>query len=461
MRAKIFRTSSFRLTLSYVALFSASVLVLFAVIYWSAAFYMTRQIDAAIGSDLDELKEGFSGGGLKAVAALIDERVKEMPSGPMFYLLESRSGRVMAGNLGPLPAKAAVFDLDHPPLLAPFPRGRRRGPETLRVHGLFFPQGAYLLVAADADPLDEMRELILTVFGWSALLTLLLAFGGGLLISGRLLSRVEAIGRAAGEIMAGNLSRRIPTRETGDEFDRLAASLNGMLERIESLIEAMRQISNDIAHDLRTPLTRLRQSLERAQLKAQTVEELRAAVDRSIAEADDLLATFGALLRIAQIESGTPKSGFAGLDLSEVLRTVCEVYQPMAEEKGQSLVAAIDGGLRVEGDRDLLTQMVANLVENALRHCPGGAAIRLSAKGGEKEIEVVLSDTGPGIPAAEREAVFRRFCRLERSRSTAGSGLGLALVAAIAALHGIAIELADNDPGLRVLLRFRYKGTER
>ncbi len=445
--SRIFRTSSFRLTLSYAGLFSASVLVLFTVIYWSASFYMTRQLDAAIGSDLKELEQGFARGGLKAVAALIDERVKEMPSGPMFYLLQSRSGRALAGNLGPLPARAAIFDLDRPPL-----RGPIRRPAAIRAHGVLLKGGAYLVVGTNADPLSEMSLMILRAFGSSFILTLLLAFGGGLFISGRLLSRVEAIGRTAGEIMAGHLSRRIPTGGANDEFDRLASSLNRMLEQIETLIEAMRQISNDIAHDLRTPLTHLRQRLEIARRKAASPDDLHAAIDRSIQEVDAILATFAALLRIAQIESGTARSRFAPLDLSELLNTVLEVYRPMAEEKGQGLHAAIAAGIRMMGDRELLAQMFANLVENAVRHSPQGASIRLCARGGDG-IEVVLSDNGPGIPAEERRNVFRRFYRLEASRTTAGNGLGLALAAAVAALHEIAIDLGDNHPGLRVTMR--------
>lgn len=449
---RIFRTSSFRLTLSYAGLFGASVLILFTVIYWSASFYMTRQLDAAIDSDVAELEEGFQNGGIERVAALIAERVEEMPSGPMFYLLENRSGGILAGNLGALRARAATFDLERPLL-----RGPIRAPATIRAHGVFLKGGAYLLVGANADPLDEMSRMVLRAFGWSFALTLLLAFGGGLFISSRLLSRVEAIGRAADEIMAGHLSRRIPRSGAADEFDRLAASLNLMLERIESLIEAMRQISNDIAHDLRTPLTRLRQRLEIARCKAASPEDLHTAIDRAIAEVDAILATFGALLGIAQIESGTARSRFAAFDLSELLHTVLEVYQPMAEEKGQSLEAAIASGIQTHGDRELLAQMFANLVENAVHHCPEGAAIRLSAEENGDGVTVLLSDNGPGIPVAERQNVFRRFYRLEASRTTAGNGLGLALAAAVAALHEATIELADNHPGLRVTLRLSRK----
>lgn len=445
---RVCRTSSFRLTLLYAALFSASAIVLFGVIYWSTSFYMTGQLDAAVDSDFAELQQAFRIDGTKDVAALIEERVKDMPTGPMFYLLENPTGAVLAGNLPFLPSRDGTFDTVDP-RPAPHQDDRR----SLRARGTLLPGGDYLLVAIGASQRDEMGEAILRTFGWSFLVTLVLAVGGGVVLSGGVLRRVEAISWTAREIMEGRLSRRVPTRGTDDEFDHLAASLNAMLERSESSMSAMRQISNDIAHDLRTPLTRLRQRLELAQRKAATVAELRAAVGESIDDADAILTTFGALLRIAQIESRAVKAGFAAFDLSELLRTVAEVYQPMAEEQNQTLSAEIAPDLMTLGDRELLAQMFANLLENALRHSPGGAVIRLFATGGGNDITVVLSDSGPGIPAGEYANVLCRFYRLEASRTTPGNGLGLSLVAAIAGLHEIPVEFADNCPGLRVTMR--------
>ena len=447
---RVFRTSSFRLTLLYAALFIVSVVLLFAVIYWSTEVHMTGQLDAAVSSDFAELTEGFRIGGAARVAALIEDRVKDMPTGPMFYLLEDPAGKAVAGNLPALSRRTGSFDTVDP---RPLPHGDDLRP--LRARGTLLPGGDYLMVAADASQRDEMDEEILRAFAWGSLASLLLAFGGGLMLSGGLLRRVEAISRTAREIMAGHLSRRVPTRGADDEFDHLAASLNAMLERTENSMQAMRQISNDIAHDLRTPLTRLRHRLELAQRKATTVAELRASVDGAIAEADAILATFGALLRIAQIESGAIRAGFAEYDLSDLLQTVVEVYQPMADEKRQCLSAEITPRLQIFGDRELLTQMLANLLENAIRHSPPGADIRVAADRCETgDISVILSDTGPGIRAAEYQNVFRRFYRLEASRTTAGNGLGLSLVAAIAGLHGIAVEFSDNVPGLRVTVKF-------
>jgi signal transduction histidine kinase len=445
---RICRTSSFHLTLLFAGLFNLSALVLFAVIYWSTAFYMTSQLDDAIDSDLTELRQEMPAGGLAGIARMIAERVAQMPNGPMAYLLEDPRGEVLAGNLPQMSAAVGVLDLPWP--LAHGAKGQYR--HLLYARGVLLPGGAYLLVGADAGPRGDMRELVLRAFGWGFAVTLLLAFGGGVLISGRLLRRVETISRAAREIMAGNLARRIPVRGTDDEFDHLASSLNAMLERTEALVEAMRQVSNDIAHDLRTPLTRLRQRLDLAGRKANSVEELRAALAGSRAEIDAVLETFGALLRIAQIEAGTPRARFAPVDLSELLLSVAELYQPAAEERRQALATDVEAGLGAEGDRELLAQMLANLVENAVRHAPEGAAITLAAKAAPEGVEIVVADDGPGIPPGERDRVFRRFYRLEASRTSPGNGLGLSLVRAIAGLHGIVIELADNEPGLRVRL---------
>jgi signal transduction histidine kinase len=285
-------------------------------------------------------------------------------------------------------------------------------------------------------------------------ITLVLAFSGGALISGGLLGRIETIARTARDIMDGDYSRRIPLRGTDDEFDHLVVSLNAMLEQTETSLESLRHVSNDIAHDLRTPLTRLRQRLELAQRQATSVEEWRSVGAACIVEMDAILETFRALLRIAQIESGTATRNFAEVDLSGLLQTVVEVYEPMAEEKSQHLAAEIPSDLAVWGDRELLAQMLANIVENAMKHSPDKASIDVVAMTTAAGVDVVVTDNGPGIPETERDRVFDRFYRVEHSRSTPGGGLGLTLVKAIAARHRIAIELGDNKPGLRVALRF-------
>jgi signal transduction histidine kinase len=250
--------------------------------------------------------------------------------------------------------------------------------------------------------------------------------------------------------MEGDLSARIPVRGTNDEIDQLVVSLNAMLDRIQHLMEGLRQVSNDIAHDLRTPLGRLRQRLEDAREHATTTAEYSSAADAAIVEADLLLETFSALLRIAQIEAGAQKSAFADVDLSAVARSVGEAYLPSAEDSQHRLELGIEDGVALQGDRQLLAQMISNLVENALSHTPAGSTVSLSVTAGPT---ITVADNGPGIPADERERVFDRFYRLDRSRTTSGSGLGLALVKAIAGLHGMVITLEDNQPGLRVILK--------
>jgi signal transduction histidine kinase len=445
---RLIKTSSFRLTLLYAGLFGLSVLILFAVIYLSTAGYMARQLDDAVTSDLVELQNEADGGELPALTAVVAQWARRAPAG-VYYLLEDSDGRVLAGNLAMLRPVLGVFE--HPK--GPDKEGTEET-HPLRGRGLRVGRGGTLIAARDSFQLEEMQELIARAFLWSLLTTLVLAVLGGAAMSAGLLRRVEAIGRTSREIVGGNLAQRIPVRGVDDEFDHLALSLNAMLDRIQTLMEGLKQVSNDIAHDLRTPLSRLRQRLEVARLKARTAEELRAALDGSIDHVDAILETFGALLRIAQIESGTRKAGFVRVDLSELLSAMVEIYQPVAEEKGQSIAGAIAPGLAVRGDRELLTQMFANLVENAIRHSPEGAEIAISAARRDGAIEMIVCDTGPGIPEALRSKVFRRFFRLEESRTTAGSGLGLSLVAAVATLHDIEIALGDNHPGLRVLLRF-------
>ncbi|WP_414476123.1 ATP-binding protein [Microvirga sp. M2] len=315
--------------------------------------------------------------------------------------------------------------------------------------------GLLLSVASDITWIDGVEDSLLTQFTWALLIGIVLALGAGALIAQALLRRVDAVARTANAIIAGDLSRRIALTGSGDDFDRLAITLNVMLDRIAGLMENLRQVSNDIAHDLRTPLARLRQGLEDARARARTMDSYQEAVDRAIGEADGLLQTFSALLRIAQIEAGARRAAFRPVDLSDALQTVVEAYEPAAEDSGRRLIATITAGIVVPGDRELIVQLIANLVENALCHTPVGTdvAVSLSTDPDGSAIAAV-TDNGPGIPASEREAVLRRFYRLERSRTTPGNGLGLSLAAAVVDLHRGALSLHDNQPGLKVEIRF-------
>ncbi len=284
--------------------------------------------------------------------------------------------------------------------------------------------------------------------------TVLLALGGGALITAGFLKRIEEVNRTSRSIMDGSLSNRIPMRGSGDEMDQLAVNLNAMLDRIQALMESVKRVSDDIAHDLRTPLSRLRQRLELARSSVSTPDGYAAVMDQSIAELDVILETFQALLRIAQVEAGTRREAFAEVDLGAVVSTVAETFGPVAEDSGQRLRARVERDAKVHGDRGLITQMLANLLENSIRHCPAGAQIDVTLGRDAGQAVLRVADSGPGIPEGERDKVFRRFYRLETSRTTRGNGLGLALVKAVAELHGATVELADNRPGLRVSVRF-------
>jgi len=285
-------------------------------------------------------------------------------------------------------------------------------------------------------------------------LMILFAAAGGIALSVAFLGRVDVITRTAEAIIGGNIQRRIPLRGTEDDLDRLAATLNHMLDRITALMESLRQVSSDVAHDLRTPLGRMRQTLDEARRSARTMADYEQAVDRALGEADGLLDTFAALLRIAQIESGSRRAGFRRLDLSALVSSIGQTFAPVAEDDGRTLNIDVAEGVEIEGDRELLTQMLVNLIENAIHHTGTGAqlAVSLTADGGSPRL--CICDDGPGIPAADRANVLQRFYRLERSRTHSGNGLGLALVAAIVDLHGARLGLGDNAPGLRVTIQF-------
>lgn len=447
---KVLRTSSFRLTLAYAALFSLSAVILFGLIYSGASHYMQAELRNSIASDLTELKEIFESRGMDPVAREIRNRMRQADNADMLYLLQDSAGNVVVGNMPPQIPRSGLYELTVPARYSSDNKSR-----TADARRVALSDGGSLVVAADTASLREMQSVMFRAFAWSFGVTLLLAFFAGTLMSRKLLLHVERIGQTGREIMDGNLSLRIPIRGVDDELDHLATNLNLMLDQMERLIESMRQVSNDIAHDLRTPLTRLRQRLEQTKKTEHSIEGLRMTIDRSIAETDGILETFSALLRIAQIESATSQQKFAQVELSEVLHTVVEIHQPTADEKQQRIQTSIPPELKVCGDRELLTQMLSNLLENAIRHSPKKASICLIGKMGANGVEIVLSDTGPGIPEIERGKVFRRFYRLESSRSTPGSGLGLSLVAAVAERHRITIDLEDNGPGLRVRLRLQ------
>lgn len=447
--ARLFRTSSFRLTLLYAGLFSGSVLILFAAIYFAIVGYMTQQLDRAIDAEVSVLAEEARVAGIERLAAIIGERAVEIARTGTVYLLQTADDRLLAGNLRP--RRPVIGWLSF--------RGRSRAaegeePHRIRALSVRLDDGSYLLVGQDANKLEQVEELVIRAFAWSAAVTILLALAGGMLMSASVLRRIGSIARASRAVMDGDLAQRIPSRGVDDEFDQLADALNAMIARIETLMDGLMQVSNDIAHDLRTPLSRLRHRLEAVQRARPTIADYEALVDNSIRDADAILETFAAMLRVAEVEATTRKAGFAEVDLSEILKTVLEVYEPLAAEHSDALTGRIASPLAMRGDRELLTQLFANLVQNAIIHTPRGTHITVEAAEASGMIEAIVGDTGFGVPEDERDKVFRRFYRLEASRSMPGSGLGLSLVKAIATLHGADITLSDNQPGLRIRLRF-------
>ncbi len=314
------------------------------------------------------------------------------------------------------------------------------------------PSGDRLIVGDDDDRSEALQQTVLENFTWAFAGVVVLGFLGGFGLSRDVHRRLSAISGTAEAIIDGDLDRRVPARASDDDLDRLAATINRMLDRIAGLVQSLKQVSDDIAHDLRTPLTRLRQRLEAARSLPRA--KMQEAIDGALGDLDGILDTFAALLRIAQIQAGVRRAGFRPVELVPLARTVVEAFAPSAEDAGQSLVLEASGASpAVDGDPELLTQMLVNLVENAMRHAGPTARIRVRVAPSPGRSLAVI-DNGPGIPPAERERLFDRFYRLERSRSTPGSGLGLSLAAAVAKLHGADIQLLDAHPGLEVRVTF-------
>jgi signal transduction histidine kinase len=448
---RIFGTTAFRLTLIYEALFALAVALLFAVVYWAVTSFAMDQMRNAIATEANTLAAEARRDGTAALARRIDERMRFDVRRSFGYLLTDSAGHPIAGNLSDVVPRAGWGEAH---LSRPSGDAEDRGDGGLIVLGTDLPDGARLVVGQSTDSLTDLRELLGDAFAWAGTAVLALGLLTSFLIAKALLRRLEGVNRTAGRIIDGSLADRVPERGSGDEFDRLARNLNRMLDRIEQLMEGLRQVSSDIAHDLRTPLARLRQGLDTARRGALSAAAYETAIDRAISETDDILSTFGALLRIAQIEAGEKRGGFGDVDLSELVARLRDAYAPVAEDDGKTLHGAVQAGLVIQGDRELLTQLLANLIENAIRHTPAGTVIELAATAGAPGPVCIVADNGPGIPEEMRGKVLERFVRLDRSRSTPGSGLGLALATAVADLHRITLTLEDNRPGLRVRLDF-------
>jgi signal transduction histidine kinase len=443
---RLFKTVSFKLAAFYAAAFGISVLILGAVVYITASNAFDDQTKARILAESSALNDLYKSNGLAAVRKTIETRQGHRLFLGLEYGLFDAHGKLIYGTVPPTLPKPGWSDVSGPPD-GDEPPGED---EHMTVYTTPLTSGETLVVGDDLQGREEFDEAILRTFALGLLLSITLAAIGGAIVSAVFLRRVDTITRAAETIIQGDIGHRIALRGTGDDLDNLSATLNRMLDRISTLMEAMRQVTNDIAHDLRTPIGRLRQSLDEARRSPATETELRGAMEHAIGQTDSILDTFAALLRIAQIEAGSRKAGFTDINVSELAEGIAQTFAPAADDAGKTLRSNIAKDVHGRGDPELLTQLIVNLIENGLTHTPAGAVITLGVEQVDRGAVITVADNGPGIAASDRDRVFRRFYRLDQSRGTGGSGLGLSLVAAIAELHDAKLTLSDNAPGLCV-----------
>ncbi|MGH6969230.1 MAG: sensor histidine kinase [Stellaceae bacterium] len=446
---RFFNTNAFRLAALYFALFAGSVLTLFAFFYLSTAGFIERQIEQTVGAEIRGLQEQYEQLGLGGLVALVRERSLHERVDNMIYVMTDPFLHEIAGNLSAWPRRTTSVKPGW--ITFPFEVHTRGGTETHTALGTqLIVGGDRLLVARDLRDATTFRQHVLSSIAWAALISLGLGIIGGLLMTRQMLRRVESVANTTRHIIDGDLAQRIPLTGSGDEFDQLGTNLNAMLDQIERLMVGMRQVTDNIAHDLRTPLSRLRSRLEVTLLEKPNAARYAEVLNETIAEADQLLGTFNALLSIAEAEAGSRRDAATTADLAEIARNVAELYEPVADDKGLTLAVSVPDSLPVRGDRHLLSQAIANLLDNALKYTPSGT-VSLSVRREGDTARVEVADTGPGIPVDRREVVFDRFVRLEGSRSTPGNGLGLSLVRAVAKLHDGRVRLDDNNPGLKAI----------
>ena len=442
------RTTTFLLTLRYMVLFFVSVTILVGLFNWAALGYVEQEADAAIEAEIQGLKEQFVQRGPSGLVEVINARILAFPDGDAVYLIVDPQGQKIVGNLAAWPQMQTV-DGDRVTFLVDETNGGEIG---VRAR-LFAPQGdARILIGRKVLALDQLTKLADRTLFWGLGVTLALALATGLLMSNNVLRRVAQFNATSRRIMDGDLSQRIATTGTRDEFDQLAKNLNAMMDQIEGLIAGMQHMSDNVAHDLRTPLTRLRNRLETLLQHASGAEV--GEVAACIEDADALLSTFASLMSIARIEAGTYSADQETVDLQRTVLDAFDLYMALAEDKAIELTCEATDKVQVHGDRNLLFQAVTNLLDNAIKYTPSGGRVSISLNNRDGQTDLVVADSGTGIPVEMRAKVLQRFFRLDKSRSEPGAGLGLSLVCAIAQRHGIELTLDDNHPGLTVRMRF-------
>jgi signal transduction histidine kinase len=450
---KVLRTQAFRIVAIYLAIFAVSAIALAGFVYWNTALVLDRETDQTIEAEITGLVEQYQRLGLPGLNDAITGRAVRGDQG--LYLLANSDRRMIAGNLDTWPQTNSVRNG-----FVEFAYERRVGaaPELRTARGRIFTlgQGFYLLVARDVDERRSLETLFQTALLWGAGLMIILGLAGGLLISRNFLARLDVINRTSRQIMGGDLSRRVPVTPAGDEFDDLSTNLNRMLDRIERLLHGMREVSDNVAHDLRSPLNRLRNRLELAAMHQPPDTDTARDIESAVQETDRLIGTFNALLLIAEAEAGSVRESMQDLSLTEVIEGVGELYGPLAEEKHLLFVVRKPPeGAVIRGNRNLITQALANLVDNAIKYTPTGGTVLVALENSFAGPKLVVADNGPGIPEEDRVRVTERFVRLESSRNSPGTGLGLSLVAAVARLHEAELSFEDNHRGLRATLTFK------
>lgn len=448
---KLFRTTAFKLSLAYLVVFAVFAFFILGYVAWNAGRALDDQIVSTIEAEINGLAEQYRLGGIRRLVAIVERRARA--PGAALYLVTTNAGERIVGNVQALPP--GTLDREGQSEIA-YGRGEdgEAGPHQAIVRVFILPGGFRLLVGRDIEERLRLWEVIRRAFGLSLGLVVVLGCLGGWFVTRRVLSRVDAMTDTTRVIMAGDLTGRLAVSGAGDELDRLAQNLNAMLDRIGELMAGLREVSDNIAHDLKTPLTRLRSRADAALRNAASPEELRGALEAAIEESDNLIRVFNALLMIARLEAGNAREILADLDAAEVVRGVVELYEAVAEEAGAALRAEVEESLPVRGNRELLGQALANLLDNAVKYgAPADAPpITVSARRAGERVVICVADHGPGIPEVERGRVLERFVRLESARTRPGFGLGLSLVAAVARLHEAEIRLGDNAPGLVVTL---------
>jgi signal transduction histidine kinase len=450
---KLLRTTAFQLTLVYLVVFALFAAFLVGYFALNTRRLINEQIVGTVDLEVTALTGQYNQAGIRRLVVIVDVRSRR--PGSSLYLVTTPTGEGLAGNVGSL--EPGILESEGWVETA---YRRLEEPESAEHNALVrvsrLPGGIRLLVGRDLDEREHMFRIVTVAGRWSVALVVVLGVLGGIFVSRRVLNRVEAMTATAQTIMAGDLSGRLSITGSGDEFDRLALNLNGMLERIDSLMRGLKEVTDNVAHDLKTPLTRLRNRCEAALRMAKGDADYRRVLEETIEESVGLIRTFDALLMIARAESGEVRDGMAEFDIADVARDVGELYEPLAEDKGLSLQIQAGEHATVKGNRELVSQALANLVDNAIKYAAPDARPANGERAGiivktstdKDQIMLSVSDHGPGIPAGDRSRVVERFVRLEQSRSEPGSGLGLSLVSAVARLHGGELRLEDNAPGL-------------